>query len=208
MKILIVGGSRGIGLNLAKLALEKGYSVTVMSRNAGKLKLQHPNLTKIEGDATMLEDVEKCVDGVDVVVSTIGTRKNKKNLTLFSTSTRNILAAINGSNRLFIAVTGIGLKDTSGKIGFFYEKIKLPLFLSNIYRDKNTQEEMIKYCNTDWIIVRPAFLFDGPLTGNYKVVTDMNNLKCKRISRMDVAHFILNQIEKPVYLKKAVVLTY
>lgn len=208
MKILIIGASRGIGLCLAKLCLEKGHNVTIMSRNASKLSFSHPNLKCVDGDATRLEDVEKCGNSVDVVVSTIGTRKNSKNINLFSQSTKNILATINGYNKLFIAVTGIGVKDTLGKIGFFYEKIVLPLFLSNIYKDKSLQEEIIKYCNTDWIIVRPAFLTNGPLTGNYKVVTDLSTLKCKKISRMDVAHFILSQIENPVYLKKAPVLTY
>ncbi|MGC8765601.1 MAG: NAD(P)-dependent oxidoreductase [Brevinematia bacterium] len=208
MKIFILGGSKGIGLSLAKLALEKGHSVIVMSRTAKNMPLNHKNLIKVNGNGLNLEKIEECADGVDVVVNTVGTRNNSKNLNLFSETTKNLLSAINGHNKLLISVTGIGVKDTLGKIGFFYEKIFMPLFLKNIYKDKSIQEEIIKHCNTEWIIVRPSFLTNGPLTGRYKVITELDKLKCKKISRMDVAHFILSQIEDPVYLKMAPVLTY
>ncbi len=208
MKIFILGGSKGIGLALTKLALERGHSVIVMSRSAKNMPITNKNLIKVNGNGLDLEKVEECADGVDVVVNTIGTRNNSKNLNIFSETTKNLLSAINGHRKLLIAVTGIGVKETLGKLGFFYEKIVLPFFLKNIYKDKNIQEEIIKHCNTDWIIVRPSFLTNGNLTGRYKVITDMNNLKCKRISRLDVAHFILSQIEEPVYLNMSPVLTY
>ncbi|MCX7821668.1 MAG: SDR family oxidoreductase [Brevinematales bacterium] len=208
MKIFILGGSKGIGLCLTKLALEKGYDVTVMSRSAENMPIVHKNLTKINGDGLDLQKIEENVEKVDVLISTIGTRNNKKNQNLFSETTKNLLSAINGYNKLLISVTGIGVKETLDKAGFLFNKIILPFFLKNIYRDKNIQEEIIKHCNTQWIIVRPAFLTNGPLTGRYRIVTDFNNLKVGKISRMDVAHFILSQIEDPVYLKMAPVLTY
>ncbi len=208
MKVFVLGGSKGIGLCVTKLALEKGLFVTIMSRNASKLNLSHKNLFKVDGNALDLAKIEECVDGVDVVINALGTRVNSKNVNIFSESAKNILSAINGFNKLMINVTGIGVKDTLGKIDFFYEKIMLPLLLGNIYRDKSLQEEIIKHCNTQWIIVRPSFLTNGPLTGRYKIVTDLEKLKCKTISRMDVAHFIVSQMEDPVYIKMAPVLTY
>ncbi len=208
MRIFVVGGSKGVGLCLTKLALEKDYKVTVLSRNAENMPIVHKNLTKINGNAKKLEDLEENVKDSDVVISAIGTRNNTKNQNLFSESTKNILASINGSNKLFIAITGIGVKETLGRNGFFYEKIVLPLFLKNIYKDKDREEEIIKHSNTQWIIVRPGFLTNGPLTGRYKIITDMNQLKTKQISRMDVAHFILTQVEDPVYIKMAPVITY
>ncbi|MEJ5283675.1 MAG: NAD(P)-dependent oxidoreductase [Brevinematia bacterium] len=208
MRIFILGGSKGIGLCLTKLALEKGYNVKVMSRNAESMPIVHKNLEKINGNGLELQKVEEATENADVVISTIGTRSNKKNQNLFSETTKNLLSAINGHNKLFISVTGIGVKDTYGKNGFLFDKIILPFLLKNIYKDKDIQEEIIKHCNTQWIIVRPGFLTNGPLTGRYKIVTDLTHLRTGKISRMDVAHFILSQIEDPVYLKMAPVITY
>ncbi len=208
MKIFILGGSKGIGLCVTKLALEHGYNVIVMSRNAENIPIAHKNLTKVNGNGLDLQKIEELTEGVDVIINTIGTRNNKKNLNLFSETTKNLLSAINGHNKLMITVTGIGGKETKGKNGFFFDKIIQPLFLKHIYKDKDIQEEIIKHCNTQWIIVRPGFLTNGPLTGRYRIITDITNLKTGKISRMDVAHFILSQIEDPVYLKMAPVITY
>jgi hypothetical protein len=43
------------------------------------------------------------------------------------------------------------------------------------------------------LIVRPAWLTDGPATGVYRVVDGQGDHQCKTISRQDVAHFIVNQ---------------
>ncbi len=90
--------------------------------------------------------------------------------------------------------------------GFFYDRIFQPLFLNEGYKDKTRQEELIRATKLDWVIVRPGMLTDGPETGVYRVITGGEYVAGK-ISRADVARFILQQLEQETYLRKAVVLS-
>jgi hypothetical protein len=45
----------------------------------------------------------------------------------------------------------------------------------------------------DVLLIRPAWLTDGPETGAYRVVDGQGDKKCKTMSRQDVAHFIAKQ---------------
>ena len=49
--VLIVGASRGIGLETVKVALKAGHSVRAMARSASAIRLRDPNLEQLDGDA-------------------------------------------------------------------------------------------------------------------------------------------------------------
>jgi NAD(P)-dependent dehydrogenase (short-subunit alcohol dehydrogenase family) len=44
--VLIIGASRGIGLETVKCALEAGHIVRALARSARRIPVDHPNLTK------------------------------------------------------------------------------------------------------------------------------------------------------------------
>ena len=48
---LIIGASRGIGIETVKLALKAGHSVRAMARSASAIRLRDPKLQKLDGDA-------------------------------------------------------------------------------------------------------------------------------------------------------------
>jgi len=54
--VLIIGASRGIGLETVRAALEAGHSVRALARSARRIPVDHPKLEKMAGDA--LEMVE------------------------------------------------------------------------------------------------------------------------------------------------------
>jgi putative NADH-flavin reductase len=80
--------------------------------------------------------------------------------------------------------------------------------LRTIYKDKDIQEKLVQDSKLEWIIVRPGFLTNGAMTGKYKIITDLKGVKSGRISRADVAHFIINQLESMTYLRRTPLLTY
>ena len=84
----------------------------------------------------------------------------------------------------------------------------MPILLQTIYEDKNIQEELVKKSGLEWVIVRPGFLTNGSLTKKYRVMTDIRGVKAGKISRADVAHYILEQLSTMTHVRQAPLLTY
>jgi NAD(P)-dependent dehydrogenase (short-subunit alcohol dehydrogenase family) len=62
--VLIIGASRGIGLETLKGALKAGYKVRALARSAGNIPVNHPNLEKVAGDALDRSTVKQALAGV------------------------------------------------------------------------------------------------------------------------------------------------
>lgn len=208
MNILIVGATRGIGRQLLEQALTVGHTVTVLVRNPQKLSTQHERLRIIKGDILDVDSVATAIAGQEAVCCTIGVKVPWFRVTVFSEGTRNLLQAMKktGVKRL-ICVTGIGAGDSKGHGGFLYDYLFLSTLLRTIYADKNRQESLIMASDVDWTIVRPGFLTNGPLTEKYRILTNMAGVTAGRISRADVAHFMLKELEANQYLRQTPMLT-
>ncbi len=209
MKILIIGGSRGIGKVLLECAVKDGHQVTVLARYPEKIKTTGPDVHVIQGDVLDKKGLTSAVEDQEAVVSCIGVPITFKPVSLFSQAAENLVAVMEGSiDQKFIAVTGIGAGDSSGHGGFLYDKIFKPIFLKTIYQDKDREEAIIKGSNLNWLIVRPAGLTNGPRTGIYHAINDLEGVTAKRISRLDVADFILRQLAEPDQFGNTPLLTY
>ena len=209
MKITVIGASQGIGLELLNIALEANNEVTALVRNPDKLKITNSKLNIVEGNILDMESVNAVTAGQDAICVCIGIPPTRKPLNLFSQGTANVISAMGQQqNQKLIAVTGIGAGDSKGHGGFFYDRVLNPFLLSTIYDDKNRQEAIIKTSNVEWLIVRPGFLTNGPRTGKYRVIDDITGVTAGKISRLDVADFILKQISTPTYFGKTPLLTY
>ena len=209
MKILVIGASRGIGLEVVKLALAHGHDVTALLRDPARLSLDHERLRKLRGDALDGDDVARAVSAQDAVCSCVGVGLTFQAVSLFSHGARNLLAALESAPRTrLIVVTGVGAGDSRGHGGFFYDKIFLPLLLKHIYDDKDREEALIKASTANWLIVRPGLLTDGPRTGKCRAITDAEGSVVGRISRADVAEFMLSEIERPSLFRQTPALIY
>lgn len=209
MHLLIIGATRGIGWQLLEQALAAQHSVTALVRRPQSLTQRHELLRVMEGDILDPQAVSRAVAGQEAVCLTIGIGITWRPVTVFSQGTRNVLKAMqqHGVRRL-ICITGIGAGDSKGHGGFLYDRIFNPLLLKTIYEDKNRQEALIRESDTDWTIVRPSMLTNGPLTGKYRVLTDLRGITAGKISRADVAHFMLGELAAPRYLGQTPLLTY
>ena len=106
-----------------------------------------------------------------------------------------------------ICISGIGVGDSKGHVGFLYDRIIRPFVVKNVYEDKERQEEAIKQSDLEWVIVRPAQLTDEPATGEYSVFLK-GSYTAKTISRADVAAFMLAQLTDETYVHKMPVISY
>ena len=209
MNLLIIGASRGVGWHLVQQALKSGHTVTAMARHPRNLPPEQARLRVAAGDILEAAQVREALMGQEAVCLTIGVGVTLKPVTVFSRGTQNVLAAMeeHGVRRL-ICITGIGAGDSKGHGGFFYDRLINPLLLRTIYQDKDRQEALIRASGTEWTIVRPGFLTNGPLTGRYRVLTDLRGLTAGKISRADVAHFMLTELATDRYLGQTPLLTY
>src|SRR6516165_8692028 len=60
--VLIIGASRGIGLETVKAALKAGHSVRALARSARRIPVDHPKLEKMAGDALEMATVKARAD--------------------------------------------------------------------------------------------------------------------------------------------------
>ena len=197
MRILIVGASKGIGLETTRQALAAGYDVRALARSAASINLSDAKLEKVQGDALNKPDVEAALAGIDAVIVTLGVSLGSlfKPVHLFSDATRVLIAAMKDKrvNRL-ICVTGFGAGDSRASIGFL-QRVPFQIVFGRAYDDKSLQEQMIKDSGLDWTIARPGVLLSGPRTGRYKVLRDPSEWRNGIISRANVADFLVKQIE-------------
>src|SRR5215467_11096981 len=94
-KVLIIGASRGIGLETVKAALLAGYSVRALARSAASIPIQNPALEKVSGNALDSSTIRGALEGVDAIVQTlrvdIASRSIFERTILFSQSTRTLI---------------------------------------------------------------------------------------------------------------------
>src|SRR5215211_5074940 len=207
MKVLIIGATGATGKILMREALEQGYDVTALARNPSAVASEDHRLRVVEGNALDASSLEAAVADQDAVLSALGTRSARPT-TPFSESTHNLIGAMDehGVRRL-VCITGIGVGDSKGHVGFLYDRIIRPFVVKNIYDDKERQEEAIKQSDLDWVIVRPARLTDEPAKGEYKVFLG-GSYKAKTISRAHVADFMLAQLTDDTYVGEMPVISY
>ncbi|HEY8195118.1 MAG TPA: SDR family oxidoreductase [Hyphomicrobium sp.] len=197
--ILVIGASRGIGLETVKAALAAGHDVRAFARSAPTIAITDPKLTKITGDACVRGEVAAAVQGVDAVIHAVGVGSASDLIfgtTLFSDSTRILVDAMLAANvRRLMMVTGAGAGNSRGRITFLYDNLIFPLVLQRVYNDKDLAEDIVMKSSLDWTIVRPGGLTNRPATGHYKVLTEMKDWRGGFISRADVANFLVKHLD-------------
>jgi putative NADH-flavin reductase len=208
MKILVIGGTRGLGQAVVRAAYEAGHTLTVLARHAAELEAPVTGVRMVVGDVGDAADVERAVAGQDAVVWTVGVAPTRRPVHVFSRGTQFMLASMErfGVRRL-LCVTGVGAGDSKGQGGFLQAAIMRPLLRRTIFEDKDRQEAQIRASSLDWTIVRPAPMSDGPATGNYAARVLPDIALARRIRRADVALFIIRNLAASEYLRKSVLLT-
>ncbi|MDJ1504717.1 SDR family oxidoreductase [Xanthocytophaga agilis] len=204
MKLIIFGATGSVGSQLVKQALEQGHSVTAFTRSPEKLAtFAHNNLQIVKGDLQNADDVENAIRNQDAVLCAIGDGASGK---VRATGTRHILDAMQktGSKR-FICQTTLGLGNSAGNLNFFWKYIMFGWLLKKAFQDHQIQERYIFDSSLDYTVVRPSAFTNGSVTNTYKVDFDGKYKKLSlKISRADVANFMLQQLQNRLYSRKAV----
>jgi len=209
-KLLVIGATGPTGKEIVAQARARGYRVAAFAHaTEDDDAAQTADVTHIVGDVLDAPAVARAMDGVDAVLSALGSKPSLfHEVTMLSQGTQNIVAAMQtGGVKRLIAITGIGAGDSKGHGGFVYDKIVGPAMLGQVYKDKDRQEDVIRASDLDWTIVRPAQLTDGPARHAYQVLTDLTDVTAHKIARADVAAFMLDELERGTYIRQTPLIT-
>jgi putative NADH-flavin reductase len=209
MKLTIFGSTGGTGRQVVTQALEQGHTVTAFARSPEKLDQKHEKLQVAKGDVMDFALVERAIQGQDAVLCTLGLEAMSQNK-LRANGTKNIIQAMEKTGvRRIICQSALGVGDSRDVLPFHYKHLIIPLMLGRVYADHEIQEKHLKESQLDWIIVRPGTLSNGDRTGAYKhgFAAD-DKTPTLKISRADVADFMLRQLTEDTYRHKTPCISY
>lgn len=210
MQLTVFGATGRTGGCIVAQALERGHRVTAFVRSAASLQVRHPQLDVIVGDIADSIEIQRVVNGQDVILIALGAKLGAHEQ-VCTQATLNIVPAMQefGVRRL-INVSGIGTSESRANLG------RIGIAIANgmraldrdAYVDKETQDSLIRNSDLEWINVCPPRLTQGPRTGVYRYGVDLRPSPLSKISRADVADFMLNQLIDTTFVRKSPILFY
>ncbi|MFI9635623.1 NAD(P)-dependent oxidoreductase [Nocardia sp. NPDC051929] len=202
MRIAVFGATGTVGRLVVERALREGHEVTAFTRSAASVTQRHERLRVVEGDVLDTDSVQRAVEGQEAVLISLG---NGRKGVVRAGGTKAIIDAMRrtGVKRL-ICQTTLGVGDSKGNLNFLWKYVMFGLLLRPAYADHVEQEEYVLASDLDWTIVRPSAFTDGPATGGYRrgFRADEPGLTLK-ISRADIADFMIEQLTDTTYLRQA-----
>ncbi len=209
MKIAIFGSTGGTGRELVGQALERNHTITAFARHPMKISLLMDYIRVISGDVLVDHDrIERAVNGVSAVLVALGTDLTSRNHPVESEGTRNIISAMkNCGVKRIIVESAFAVGESQQYMARSQYKL-METLLGPILEDKEKQEAAIRESGLDYVIVRPVGLSKGACTGVYRIGEKLEPKMMARISRADVAHFMLNQLDHRRNLGRAVTIAY
>lgn len=200
-KIALFGATGQTGNLVLEVALSKGYEVSVLVRDISKLKQKSDKLTIFSGDILNLEVVSNTINDADLVVSLFGHVKNSPEC-LQTNGTKNIIDAMKEHNvGRIISLSGGGLPFPEKDEPKFIDKLIrtiMKIVVPKVLNDAIAHHKVLEKSGLKWSIVRGSRLTNDPKIGTYTVGWVGVNSGTK-ISRADLADFIITQIEDETF---------
>ena len=210
MKIALIGASGMVGQRILQEALTRGHQVTAIVRDAARISQKDENLQVVLGNLVDGESIGKAVAGSDVVISAYGPAHGAENRMKAVAETLTDAVKQAGVQRLLI-VGGAGSLEVAPGLQLansptFPEAWK-PIATAHI-------EALEVYLKADlnWTYFSPAAMFQpGERTGTFRIGSDQLLVDEKgesRISTEDYAIAMLDEVEKPRFIRKRFTIAY
>jgi uncharacterized protein YbjT (DUF2867 family) len=208
-KLLLLGATGLTGGHLLTQALEHGHEVTALVRDPDKLPAEHAQVRVLTGSSTDPLVVDAATEGQDAVLCALGSRSPRALVSsdLMSASMRAIVPAMERhAVRRLVLLSALGVGDSARHAPPVF-RIAFATLLRQVGKDKAAAEGQLRASELDWTVVYPPSLTDGPPTGDYRSGEVLDLKGVPKISRADVAAFMLAQIGDTTYSRKAAVVS-
>ncbi|AQS39645.1 putative NADH-flavin reductase [Shewanella psychrophila] len=213
--LLILGASGAIGLWLVKMALTRGYTLTVVVRSKVRfIQSLHDFIALkseavaainiIEGDVMNAQVIAQAVEGQDAVLSSLGLRrKNQANPWSAVVSPKDLTERVakllvptmeqaKVTRLIVVSSAGVGdsWKDISGFMKFMVGSSKIKV----TYDDLDKMESLLARSDIDSLSLRPVGLVEAEPSQDAQIVERFT--ASSQISKSDVAQWMLDALKR------------
>ena len=206
-RVAIFGATGGTGIELTRQALDAGLHVRVLVRNPRRMPLVDNRIRYVVGDVFHRESVVKTLLGADAVFSCLGLRSLRKHH-VCENGTKTILDVMRQHGVRRIIVEGAHGVADSYQRSTAASRLAYSTFLRNSFADKLGMEQAIVASDSEWTIVRPVILTNGPRTSQYRAAADLHAGVTSKISRADTADFMLKCYTDRSWIGEAPTISY
>jgi putative NADH-flavin reductase len=199
MRLFILGATGGIGKQLVEQALTRGHRVTAFVRSPEKIGRAHERLSILGGDPLDVEQLRRALPDHDVVLSAIGPRGRSEH-GVHRDLARSLVPSMES-----VAVRRLVVVSSA----FLFSDAVAPallgrLFFHDVVKDAAEMERIIVASSLEWTIVRPPRLTDGSRTDHYRIKDSRLPGFGFTVSRADIAHFMLGEVQANRHLHRVV----
>lgn len=212
MKVSIFGASGGTGTLLTERCLAAGYDVTALVRSPDTFQFRD-RVRIVPGNVFDPDAVRRTVEGADVVLSALGARSWRREDVLERAIPLIVESMRETGVRRIIALGSAGAEADSLKKQPFVSRwiaqnIIYKTFLKWPVVSQIAQWKTLSASGLDWTMVMPPKLENAAARGNLRVDGEALPRNALRISRADVADFMMQQITHPQWVGKGVYIAW
>jgi putative NADH-flavin reductase len=197
MRVVVFGANGPTGRELVGQALAAGHEVVAVTRHPEQV-LPRDRLAVVGADATDAAAVSAAVAGGDAVLSALGVPYTRKPVTVYSTATANMIAAMAERGVRRLVVTGSAALDPGYRASdsVLFRRVMEPLFMrlpgKTVYADNREMEALIRASSLAWTIVRACWLFNAARSSDYQICE--GSIHGMFTARADLAACLLAQL--------------
>ena len=217
MNIAIFGASGATGTLLTQRCLAAGYHVGALLRTPENFPLQD-QVHVIRGSPFDITSVRETIEGADVVLSALGAKSLRKEEVL-ERAVPQIIAAMQETLSKAKPVLRIIVLGSAGALPTSLDKqpawrrwivqnIVYNTFLKWPVASQISQWNNLSRSDLDWTMVMPPMLTNAPARGAYRIDGEALPRNGSRISRADVADFMMQQVGSPQWIRKGVYISW
>jgi putative NADH-flavin reductase len=210
MRVTVFGASGATGRHLVDQALTHGHHVTAFVRDASRFDVRSERLTVVVGDVAEAAIVASAVEGRQGVLCALGAASPLRRDPTLVEGVRHIVSAMEqGGVRRLVYLSFLGIPEGRHQLSLVGRYVVAPLLLRHVVSDHAAKERIIRGSSLEWVIARPPRLTNGARKGSYRSGVDVRATSViPRISRADLADFMLRQLDEDTYVRKTPAIMY
>jgi uncharacterized protein YbjT (DUF2867 family) len=209
--LLVLGGSGRTGIHVLSQAVERGHRVRALVRTPDAVDAPG-GVELVAGTPARIDDIRRAAEGVDAVVSALNNARASDNPwakpvsppAFMTDATRDTLTVMkeNGIRRIAIASTQ-GAGDSWPALNPLMKGLITISGIRHGYNDHHGVDAVVRASDAEWVMARSVALSDAPPRGPLRAALVGTEKPGFRVSRADVARFLLDSLEDDTWLRQA-----